>query len=78
MSLQDSNHTLLYFLGICLLMGSQHDRLKSKGVILVIIIYENSNCIYIRYKKAVRKFNSIFSIDPTIPVHYVVGNNDVG
>ncbi|KAF8806470.1 hypothetical protein BYT27DRAFT_7191027 [Phlegmacium glaucopus] len=30
------------------------------------------------YKQAAQKFKSIFSVDRSVPVHYVVGNNDVG
>lgn len=30
------------------------------------------------YKQAAQKFKSVFSIDRNVPVHYIVGNNDVG
>ena len=43
-----------------------------------IVLPERLQLTCIRYKQAAKKFKSIFSLNRKVPIHYIVGNNDVG
>ena len=43
-----------------------------------IVLPERLQLTCIRYKQAAKKFKSIFSLNRNVPMHYIVGNNDVG